>query len=203
MYILGLTGSIGMGKTTAAATFRRFGVPVYDADAAVHQLMTSNRKATDLVSKIFPDAVVNNNVDREVLGSIVFNDKKSLESLELILHPLVRDMQFEFLRQQGKARESLVVLDVPLLFEKKIDKLCDTVAVVTAPLFLQEIRVLKRPKMTSERFKQITENQLPNLEKIKRAEFIIQTSMGLKHSLIGIRKIINISRQRCGNCWSI
>ena len=203
MYILGLTGSIGMGKTTAASMFRRYGVPVYDADAAVHQLMRSDSLVIKQIKKLFPNAVENENIDRNALGSIVYKNRKALAALELILHPLVRAMQIEFLRQKGKARESLVVLDIPLLFENKIDKFCDTVAVVSAPSYLQKIRVLGRPYMTPERFEKIIENQLSNTEKIKQAEFIIQTGIGRNHSLLNIINIISIVRERRGNCWPI
>ena len=203
MYILGLTGSIGMGKTTAASMFRRYGVPVYDADAAVHQLMKSDSMVIKQVKKVFPNVVENENIDRNALGSIVYKNRKALAALELILHPLVRAMQIEFLRQRGKARQNLVVLDIPLLFENKIDKFCDTVAVVSAPPYLQKIRVLSRPYMTPERFEQIIDNQLPNTEKIKRAEFIIQTGIGRNHSLLNIINIIGIVRERRGNCWPI
>ena len=203
MYILGLTGSIGMGKTTAASMFRRYGVPVYDADAAVHQLMRSDSLVIKQIKKLFPNAVENENIDRNALGSIVYKNRKALAALELILHPLVRAMQIEFLRQKGKARESLVVLDIPLLFENKVDKFCDTVAVVSAPSYLQKIRVLGRPYMTPERFEKIIENQLSNTEKIKQAEFIIQTGIGRNHSLLNIINIIGIVRERRGKCWPI
>lgn len=203
MYILGLTGSIGMGKTTAAAMFRQYGVAVYDADAAVHQLMEPNGKALAPVKKLFPQIVENDNIDRKALGAVVFNNNTALASLESILHPLVQSMQREFLRQKAKSGESLVVLDIPLLFEKKIDLFCDAVAVVTAPLYLQKIRVLSRPRMTNKQFERILDKQLPNAEKINRAEFVIQTGIGRYHSLKYVRKIIGITRSRRGNCWPI
>ena len=203
MYILGLTGSIGMGKTTAAAMFRQYGVAVYDADAAVHQLMEPNGKAVAPVKKLFPNIVENDNIDRKALGSVVFNNNKALASLEAILHPLVQNMQHEFLRQKAKSRETLVVLDIPLLFEKKIDQFCDAVAVVTAPLSLQKTRVLSRPLMTTKQFERILDKQLPNAEKINRAEFVIQTGLGRYHSLKYIRNIIGITRSRRGKCWPI
>jgi len=203
MYILGLTGSIGMGKTTAAAMFRQCGVAVYDADAAVHQLMEPNGKALAPVKKLFPQIVENDNIDRKALGAVVFNNNTALASLESILHPLVQSMQREFLRQKAKSGESLVVLDIPLLFEKKIDLFCDAVAVVTAPLYLQKIRVLSRPRMTNKQFERILDKQLPNAEKINRAEFVIQTGIGRYHSLKYVRKIIGITRSRRGNCWPI
>ena len=119
MYLLGLTGSVGMGKTTAAEVFRRYGAAVYDADATVHQLMGSDGSASGLIKRAFPDVVKNNIIDRKALGLIVYNDEKALAELEAILHPLVQEVQAGFLRQCAKSRKKLVVLDIPLLFEKK------------------------------------------------------------------------------------
>jgi len=203
MFILGLTGSIGMGKTTVARAFQQNGIAVYDADAAVHQLTDFKGKAVGSVKKVFPEAVKNNCVDRRALGSIVYRNKKALAYLESILHPLVQDMQLEFLRQCGKSRKRLVVLDFPLLYENSIDRFCDAVAVVTAPLYLQKIRVLGRPGMTPKRFNQIIKNQLPDLDKRKRADFIIQTGLGRNHSLLCVRNIIDIVQNCRGNCWPI
>jgi dephospho-CoA kinase len=203
MYILGLTGSIGMGKTTASATFRQYGIAVYDADASVHQLMGPNGKALKPVQRAFPSVVQNNYIDRKALGSVVYNDKTALALLESILHPLVQDMQLGFLRQCAKTRKKLVVLDIPLLFENERDKSFDAVAVVTAPNYLQKIRVLQRPGMTLERFTQILEHQWSDLEKRKRADFVIQTGLGRHHSLLCIRNIIKITRKRQGQCWSV
>jgi dephospho-CoA kinase len=203
MYILGLTGCIGMGKTTAASTFRQYGIAVYDADTSVHQLMGPKGKALGPVQKAFPGVVINNYIDRKALGSVVYNDKNALALLESILHPMVQDKQLGFLRQCANSREKLVVLDIPLLFENKIDKSVDAVAVVTAPKYLQKTRVLKRPGMTLERFTKIVEHQWPDLEKRKRADFIVQTGLGRHHSLLCIRNIINVTQNRRGHCWPI
>tara|TARA_B100000315_G_scaffold35811_1_gene30486 strand:- start:3801 stop:4436 length:636 start_codon:yes stop_codon:yes gene_type:complete len=205
MYILGLTGSIGMGKTTAANAFRHYGVPVYDADAAVHQLTGPGGKAVEAVGEAFPGVVKNgahgNMVDRQLLGPKVFDDKAALARLEDILHPLVRQIQLEFLRQAAKRHEKLAVLDVPLLFEVGSDQLCDAIAVVTAPAYLQRIRVLSRPGMTEDRFAQVLKSQLPDGEKRKRADFLIQTSLGKNFSLLCIRNIIEITKDRIGHKW--
>lgn len=201
MYILGLTGSIGMGKTTAADAFRHFGVPVYDADAVVHQLTGPGGKAVEAVGKAFPGVVKNNAVDRQLLGPQVFDDKAALARLEDILHPLVRQIQLDFLRQAAKRHEKLVVLDVPLLFEVGSDQLCDATAVVTAPAYLQRIRVLSRPGMTEDRLAQVLASQLPDGEKRKQADFLIQTSLGKNFSLLCIRNIIEICKDRIGHKW--
>jgi dephospho-CoA kinase len=201
MYILGLTGSIGMGKTTAANAFRHYGVAVYDADAAVHSLLGPGGKAVGQVGDAFPGVVKNNQIDRKLLGPKVFEDKGALGQLEAILHPLVRAIQYEFLRQAAKRREKLVVLDVPLLFEVGTDKLCDTVAVVTAPAYLQRLRVLSRPGMTEKQFAQVLKSQMPDAIKRKRADFLIQTSMGRNFSLLCIRNIIEITQNQAGHNW--
>ena len=201
MYIIGLTGSIGMGKTTAANAFRHFGVPVYDADAAVHQLTGPGGKAVAAVDEAFPGVVKNNAVDRQLLGPKVFDDKAALKKLEDILHPLVRQIQLEFLRQAAKRHEKLAVLDVPLLFEVGSDQLCDAIAVVTAPAYLQRIRVLSRPGMTEERLAQVLASQMPDAEKRKLADFLILTSLGKNFSLLCIRNIIEICKKRAGHKW--
>ena len=131
MFVLGLTGSIGMGKTTAAAMFRCHKVPVYDADAGVHQLLGRGGAAVSAVGNLFPGAVRDDGIDRETLGKIVFDDPQALGGLESILHPLVRKRQTAFLRVSAGQRRRLVVLDIPLLFETGADSTCDAVAVVS------------------------------------------------------------------------
>ena len=201
MYLLGLTGSVGMGKTTAADVFRCYGAAVYDADATVHQLMRSGGRASELVRRAFPNVFRNNIIDRKALGSIVYNDKNALAELEAILHPLVQEVQAEFLRQCAKSRKKLVVLDIPLLFEKKIDRYFDAVAVVTAPKYIQERRVLLRPEMTLKRFNQIVGHQCSDLEKRSRADFIIHTGLGRRFSLSCIHKIIKVTQNQHGLFW--
>jgi len=201
MYILGLTGSIGMGKTTAANAFRYFGVKVYDADAAVHKLTGVGGQAVEAVGAAFPGVVKEGAVNRALLGPMVFEDKAALGRLEAILHPMVRRVQLEFLRQAAKSRETLVVLDVPLLFEVGTDRYCDGIAVVTAPAFLQRLRVLSRPGMTKERLAQVLASQMPDAEKRKRSDFLIQTSMGRNFSLLCIRNIITITQDLPGHPW--
>lgn len=203
MYILGLTGSIGMGKTTAANAFRHYGVPVYDADAVVHQLTGPGGKAVAAVGAAFPGVVKAGAVDRALLGPQVFEDKTALARLEAILHPMVRKVQLEFLRQAAMRHEKLIVLDVPLLFEVGTDRLCDGVAVVTAPAYLQRIRVLSRPGMTEARFAQVLKSQMSDAMKRKRADFLIQTSMGRNFSLLCIRNIITITQNLPGHNWPL
>ncbi len=193
MFVLGLTGSIGMGKTTAAAMFRCHKVPVYDADAGVHQLLGQGGAAVPAVGNLFPGTVRDGGIDRETLGKIVFDDPQALGRLESILHPLVRKRQTTFLRVSAGQRRRLVVLDIPLLFETGADSACDAVAVVSAPFFLQRLRVLGRSSMTEEKFSGIIARQMPDLEKRRRADFIIPTGLGRRTTLLSIREIIKVN----------
>ena len=202
MYLLGLTGSVGMGKTTAADVFRRYGAAVYDADATVHHLMGSGGSALGLVKRAFPDVVKNNSIDRKALGLIVYNDKKALAELELHFTSIgARRYRRGFCVNVQSLEKNLLFLDIPLLFEKKIDRYFDSVAVVTAPKYVQELRVLQRPEMTPERFNQIVAHQCSDLEKRKRADFIIQTGLGRRYSLSCIHKIIKLTQNYRGLCW--
>ena len=193
MFVLGLTGSIGMGKTTAAAMFRRQKVPVHDADAGVHQLLAPGGAAVPAVGDLFPGVVRDGGVDRQLLGKIVVADPQALGRLETILHPLVRKKQKAFLRSSAGQRRQLVVLEIPLLFETGGDSNCDAVAVVSAPFFLQSLRVLGRSGMTPEKFSSILSRQMSDLEKRRRADFVIPTGLGQRLSLISIREIIKVT----------
>ena len=165
MRILGLTGSIGMGKSTAVAMFRRLGVPVHDADAAVHGLMAPRGACFDAVAAAFPDAVADGAVDRGRLGAAVFADAAAKRRLEAILHPAVRAETKRFLQSLARRQAALAVLDIPLLYETGAEHRCDAVAVVTAPEWLQRRRVLARPGMTLEKFDGIRAAQVPDGEK--------------------------------------
>ena len=193
MFVLGLTGSIGMGKTTAAAMFRCYKVPVYDADAGVHQLLGRGGAAVPAVGNLFPGSVRDGGIDRKTLGKIVFDDPQSLGRLESILHPLVRKRQAAFLRVSAGHRRRLAVLDIPLLFETGVDSICDAVAVVSAPFYLQSLRVLSRSGMTEEKFSGILARQMPDLEKRRRADFVIPTGLGRRITLLSVREIIKVT----------
>jgi len=189
MIILGLTGSIGMGKTTAANAFRSLGVKVYDADYIVHSLMRPGGVAVNKVLKTFPNLAMDGGVDRQALGKIVFADKKKLQKLESILHPLVKERKNAFLATNARKNERLVVLDIPLLLETGGEIQCDGVVVVSAPATVQKRRVLQRPGMTIERFQRILDCQIENNHKCRRADFVVQTGLGRLHSLRAISKI--------------
>jgi dephospho-CoA kinase len=191
MVILGLTGSIGMGKSTAAGMLRYLGVPVHDADASVHHLMAPDGAAFEPIISAFPDVLQDGRIERQILGPIVFADSDALKCLEAILHPLVRDDENRFLRQNRLAQRSLVVLDIPLLFETAGEKRCDQVAVVSAPEFIQRQRVMARSGMTEAKFSAILAKQMPDREKRRKADFIIPTGLGRAVTFATIRTIVD------------
>jgi dephospho-CoA kinase len=193
MFVLGLTGSIGMGKSTTAEMFRAEGIPVYDADATVHALYAG--EAAPLIEAAFPDVVVNGIVDRARLGALVMgksDGEKSdnLKKLEALIHPLVRLKEQAFLVSAREKRAPLVVLDIPLLFETGGEKRVDAVVVVSASDAIQRSRVLARPGMTVERFEAILAKQLPDEEKRCRAHFTIDTGKGLDYARQQVKDII-------------
>jgi dephospho-CoA kinase len=177
MFILGLTGSIGMGKSTAAGLFAAGGIPVYDADAAVHRLYAG--KAVTPVSQAFPEAVIDGCVDRARLSSLVVGDSEALKRLEAIVHPLVRAEEAAFLRRAAQAGATLAVLEIPLLLETGGDTRVDAVAVVSALPEIQRRRVLDRPGMSDEKLAKILARQMPDADKRRRAHFVIDSGRGL------------------------
>jgi dephospho-CoA kinase len=176
--IIGLTGSVGMGKSTAAATLRRLGVPIHDADAAVHRLLGRNGTAVAAVAAAFPGVERQGAIDRPALGRQVFGNPAALRRLEAILHPLVRQSTRRFLKRWAARRAPVVVLDVPLLLETGGERRCDAVIVVSAPFFLERVRVMARPGMTEARFRAILAQQMPDHEKRRRADFVVPTGLG-------------------------
>ncbi len=196
MVVLGLTGSIAMGKSTAAETFRSFGVPVFDADAAVHRLLGPGGAAVGPVNEAFPDCAGPRAIDRSKLGRRVFGDPAALRRLEAILHPLVRAGQDRFLARCRARGERVAVLDIPLLYETGAERRVDAVAVVSAPAFLQTQRVLRRPGMTVERFAAIRSRQLPDREKRRRADFVIPTGLERRLAIQAIAAIVDTLRRK-------
>ncbi len=178
MIVVGLTGSIGMGKSTAADLLRRLGVPVYDADAAVHRLLARGGRAVPAIAARFAGVVRDGAVDRPALGRIVFADPAALKALEAIVHPLVSQAQQRFLRAQAQRRARVVVLDIPLLFEGSGARRCAATLVVSAPALVQRQRVLRRPGMTTEKLAGIVAQQMPDAEKRRRADVVIPTGLG-------------------------
>ncbi|HSI39692.1 MAG TPA: dephospho-CoA kinase [Xanthobacteraceae bacterium] len=189
MIRLGLTGSIGMGKSTTAALFRECGVPVHDADAAVHALYAAEGVAP--VEAAFPGVTVNGRIDRAALGRHVLNDAPALKRLEAIVHPLVRAREAAFLAEAQASGAKLAVLDIPLLYETGAERRVDAVLVVTAPDAVQRARVLARPGMTEAMFAAILAKQLPDDEKRRRADYVIDTAGGLEPAREAVRRLID------------
>ena len=180
MVILGLTGSIGMGKSTTASMFRDDGVRVFDADAAVHALYAG--AAVPAIEEAFPGTSKDGVIDRELLRQRVFDDAGVLRRLEAIVHPLVQEVRAAFLAEAVAAGAGLVVLDIPLLYETGAESAVDAVAVVSAPETVQKVRVMARPGMTEERFSAILARQVSDAEKRRRADFVIETGDGLERA---------------------
>jgi dephospho-CoA kinase len=176
-FILGLTGSIGMGKSATAAMFRTRGVPVHDADATVHRLYAG--PAVAAVEAAFPGVAVNGAIDRTRLGQQVFGKAAAMKRLETIVHPLVHAAEQDFLAAAREKGAHVVVLDIPLLYETGGESRCDAVAVVSAPAAIQRERVMARPGMDEERFAAILARQVPDVDKRARAHFVIDSSAGL------------------------
>lgn len=190
MIVLGLTGGIGMGKSTASGTFRRLGVPVFDADAAVHGLQARGGRAVGPIGAAFPGTVVDGRVDREALRRAVLGKPEALKVLERIVHPLVRSEEERFLAAARRAGRRIVVLDVPLLLETGGEKRVDRVVVVSAPDAVQRVRVLLRGGMTEERLAAIRARQMPDAEKRRRAHHIIHTGLSRHFAQAAIRRLV-------------
>jgi dephospho-CoA kinase len=201
MLILGLTGSIGMGKSTAAAMLRGMGIPVCDSDAIVHGALARGGAAVARIDAAFPGVVIDGAVDRGKLGAAVFGDTPALRKLEAILHPMVRDAQTAFLKRAAVARARIAVLDVPLLFESGTDARCDCTLVITAPAFLQAQRVLARPGMTRDKLANILARQMPDARKRRLADFVVQSGLGRRHTLRRLEAVVTLLRRRGGSKW--
>ena len=201
MIVLGLTGSVGMGKSTAAAMLRCLGVPVHDSDAEVHRLLGPGGRAVAAVAEAFPSARKDNRIDRPTLGRLVFGDAAALKRLESILHPQVRTSQARFLAAAHRRRVPVVVLDIPLLFETSGERRVDGVIVVSAPTWLQRARVLRRPGMSEARLAAILAQQMPDAEKRRRARWVVPTGLGKALTMRRLKEIleeVHPSTRACG-----
>ena len=192
MIILGLTGSIGMGKSATSEMFREKGVRVYDADASVHALYAEGGAAVPVLDEAFPGVVVGGAVDRMKLREAVIGNPEALKRLENLVHPLTGATQVEFLEEANAAKAPFIVLDVPLLYETSGNARCDFVAVVSASADIQRERVLAREGMTEEVFEDILSKQVPDAEKRARADFIISTGFGFDFAREQVQAIINL-----------
>lgn len=196
MIVLGLTGSIGMGKSTAAAVLRRLGVPLYDADAEIHKMLGAGGSAVAAVEAAFPGVRgADGAIDRRKLGACVFGKPKELHRLEAILHPMVRAVERGWVARHRARRDKFAVLDIPLLFETdRIDRV-DGIIVVSAPPRLQRERVMRRPGMSMERFAAIVDSQFPDREKRRRADFVVSTALSRAGTARQLAAIVRRVRQ--------
>ena len=202
MFILGLTGSIAMGKSTAARLLRRLGVPVYDADRAVHEALGHGGTAVAAVERAFPGTARDGRIDRVALGIRVFGDPAALRRLEAILHPLVRRSTERFLATAARRRARAVVLDVPLLFETGGERQVDATVVVWAPAFLQRLRVLARPGMTEAKLAAIRARQMPDRDKRRCADFVVSSAHDRGRTLRQLRRIVRLCRHKRTRRWA-
>jgi dephospho-CoA kinase len=188
MFVLGLTGSIGMGKSVTAKMFAEEGVPVHDADAVVHALYEG--EATPLIEAAFPGTTAGGKVDRNELGKRVIGDAAAIARLERIVHPLVAAARDRFLAEAERSGTAVALLDIPLLYETKGEARCDAVVVVSAPADMQRQRALERPGMTEQKLETIIAKQMPDAEKRRRADFVVDTSKGFDHARAQVRDIL-------------
>jgi dephospho-CoA kinase len=195
-FVVGLTGSIGMGKTETAKLFARLGIPVHDADAVVRTLYDTGGAAVELIGKAFPGVVTKSRVDRAKLTARLGGDEAAFQRLEAIVHPLVRATENRFLETAAQRGDGIVVLDIPLLFETGGQARVDAVVVVSAPSDVQRARVLAREGMTLEKLEAIHARQLPDVDKRRQADFVIETDKGLAHAFESVKKIIAQFRER-------
>jgi len=191
MKIIGLTGSIGMGKTTTAQMFAELGCPVFDADAEVHRLYARGGKAVPLIRAVFPDAVVEGAVIRQTLGAHMRADPLNLKVLESFIHPWVQDARQNFITAARAREAKAVVFDIPLLFETGGDARVDVTVVVTAPASIQRERVMARGNMSEEMLDMILSKQMPDAEKRRRADYLVFTDKGLKAARLDVAGILS------------
>jgi dephospho-CoA kinase len=195
-FLIGLTGSIGMGKTETAKMFARLGIPVNDSDANVHALYERGGAAVPDIEKTFPGTVQDGRVDRALLTKALADDSAGFKKLEAIVHPLVAKTQADFLARAEREGAAMVVLDIPLLFETRGHERVDAVVVVPAPSHIQRARVLERPGMTEEKLDQILSRQVPDAEKRAKAHFVVTTDKGLDHAFEQVQMIVQTLRER-------
>lgn len=194
MQILGLTGSIGMGKSATSDMFRALGVSVHDSDSAVHSLYSG--EATPLIEDAFPGVTRDGVVDRTLLSARVISNPEALKKLEGIVHPLVRKKEQEFLDLHRRNGSAMVVVDIPLLFEARDPKIFDAIVVVSAPADVQAARVLARPGMTAEKLAAILVKQTPDAEKRRRAHFVVNTAEGFPKAFAQVTAIVRCLASR-------
>ena len=195
MIVLGLTGSIGMGKSRAAKMLGVLGVPVHDSDKAVHKALLPEGSAFSVVAGMFPSAVAGGKIDRKKLGNIVFSDKAALKKLEAVLHPAAQESQAEFIRAMRLKGKKIICLEIPLLFETGAEGRVDYIVTVSAPPAVQKRRVLRRPNMTEEKFKSIVQSQLADSQKRALSDFVVDTGLCYARTFRQLQNIIRTIRK--------
>lgn len=190
MLLVGLTGSIGMGKSTVAGMFRKLGIPVYDADAEIHKLYAKGGAGVEPIRAAFSDAVVDDQVDRQRLSKLVVGNDAEIERLEKVIHPLLSDGRAAFFEQAQKEGHTLVVLDIPLIFETGGEDRVHKIVVVSAPAHVQRSRVLDRPEMTEDKFEAILARQVDDAEKREKADFVIDTHCSMEETFEQIKELV-------------
>jgi dephospho-CoA kinase len=196
--VVGLTGSIGMGKTETARMFASLGIPVHDADAVVHRLYDSDARVVSAVGTLFPDCLRDGRIDRACLSARVRGNEAALARLEEIIHPLVAADQQDFIETAGRLGADIVVLDIPLLFESGAHERMDAIVVVSAPPEIQRERVLARPGMSEEMLARILARQMPDVDKRARAHFVVETGEGFGHALAQVESMVATLRAKWG-----
>lgn len=190
MLLVGLTGSIGMGKSTVAEMFRKLGIPVYDADAEIHKLYAKGGAGVEPIREAFPDAVPEDYVDRQRLSKLVLGNDAEIERLEKVIHPLLSSGRAAFFEKAKKEGHSLVVLDIPLIFETGGEDRVHKIVVVSAPAPVQRERVLARPEMTAEKFEAILARQVDDAVKREKADFVIDTHCSMEETFEQVKKLV-------------
>lgn len=201
MIVLGLTGSIGMGKSTAAQMLRKMGCPVHDSDEAVHKALAPYGDAFDIVARSFPDAWDKKRrlIDRKKLGAIIFNDEKKRKELEAILHPVAQQSQAKFVQEMKRKGRKVVALDIPLLFETNAQSRVDYTICVTAPYDIQKRRVMMRSNMTEEKFEKIRALQMPDDQKQALSDYVVQTGLGYALTYRSLKAIVDEVKRKSKN----
>ena len=198
-YVIGLTGSIAMGKSETARLFAAEGVPVHDADAVTHKLYGKGGAAVEKIAEAFPGAVKHGAVDRVALSGLVAGDAAALQKLESLVHPLVMQDRDDFLAQAAASGAQIVVLDIPLLLETGAEEGIDALVVVSAPASVQRERALKRPGMTEEKFNALLARQMPDVDKRAKAHFVIVTDQGVEHARSQVKMVLSVIREKIQN----
>jgi dephospho-CoA kinase len=195
-FVIGLTGSIAMGKSETASLFAEEGIAVHDADAVIHKLYGKGGAAVDRIAAAFPEAVRNDSVDRTVLSRLVVDDPAALKKLEALVHPLVAEEREGFLAAARSRGDDIVLLDIPLLFETGAEERLDAVVVASAPGAVQRERALARPGMSEAKFEALLSRQMPDVEKRARAHFVVVTDKGVEHAREQVKMILAAIREK-------